>query len=273
MCQEGMVRADPVNSRDAPRRQAPEAAPSFDTRIPSPVPSPSVMSATLTPGPAVLLLSGGMDSTTLLWHLRAEGRDRPLHTLSIDYGQRHRIELESAAVLSRRAGAASHQVLPLDPGAIGGSPLTEAALEVPAASEDRQIDTVVPFRNLLFVTLAAACAERLGAPDLYLAPVRDDHEAYRDCRREFYDSLEQTLRLGAARELAFRIHTPFVERTKTEVVALGMGLGVPWELTHTCYTGRRPACGRCDACSERLAAFAANDAADPLPCEKEHGRS
>ena len=227
----------------------------------------------VTPAPAVLLLSGGMDSTTLLWHLRAEAPDRPVHTLSIDYGQRHRIELESAAALSVRAGAASHQVLPLDPGAIGGSPLTDAALEVPAASEDRQTDTVVPFRNLLFVALAAAWAEGLGAADLYAAPVRDDYEAYRDCRREFYDSLERTLRLGAARETAFRVRTPFVRRTKTEVVALGIGLGVPWALTHTCYTGRRPACGRCDACSERLAAFAANGAADPLPYERrEAGR-
>ena len=219
------------------------------------------------PGPAVLLLSGGMDSTTLLWHLRAEGRDLSVHTLSIDYGQRHRVELESAAALSARAGAASHQVLPLDPGAFGGSPLTDDSLDVPAASEDRQIDTVVPFRNLLFVTLAAACAEGLGAADIYIAPVRDDYEAYRDCRREFYDSLEQTLRLGAARDTVFRIHTPFVGRTKVEVVALGMTLGVPWGLTHTCYTGRRPACGRCDACSERLAAFAANGAVDPLAYE------
>lgn len=219
--------------------------------------------------PAVLLLSGGMDSTTLLWHLRAGRPDHPVHTLSIDYGQRHRVEIESAAALSARAGAASHQVLPLDPGAFGGNPLTDDSLDVPAASEDRQIDTVVPFRNLLFVTLAAACAEGLGAADIYIAPVRDDHEAYRDCRREFYDSLEQTLRLGAARDKAFRIHTPFAERTKVEVVALGMRLGVPWELTHTCYTGRRPACGRCDACSERLAAFAANGAVDPLPCELE----
>lgn len=217
--------------------------------------------------PAVLLLSGGMDSTTLLWHLRTERPDHPVHTLSIDYRQRHRIELESAAALSARAGAASHQVLPLDPGAFGGSPLTDDSLDVPAASEDRQIDTVVPFRNLLFVTLAAACAEGLGAADIYIAPVRDDHEAYRDCRREFYDSLEQTLRLGAARDTAFRIHTPFVERTKVEVVALGMRLGVPWELTHTCYTGRRPACGRCDACSERLAAFRANGVRDPLAYE------
>lgn len=217
--------------------------------------------------PAVLLLSGGMDSTTLLWHLRAEGRDLSVHTLSIDYGQRHRVELESAAALSARAGAASHRVLPLDPAALGGTPLTDAGLDVPAASQDRQIDTVVPFRNLLFVTLAAACAEGLRATDLYIAPVRDDYEAYRDCRREFYDSLERTLRLGAARDTAFRIHTPFVERAKTEIVALGIGLKVPWELTHTCYTGRRPACGRCDACSERLDAFAANGAVDPLAYE------
>jgi 7-cyano-7-deazaguanine synthase len=114
---------------------------------------------------------------------------------------------------------------------------------------------------------AAAWAETRGIDELYLAPVRDDCEAYRDCRRAFYDSLEQTLRLGATRERPIRLHTPFVERWKREVVALGLELGVPYELTHTCYTGRRPACGACDACAERLAAFAANGAPDPLEYE------
>ena len=136
---------------------------------------------------------------------------------------------------------------------------------MPAAAAGRQIDTVVPFRNLLFVTLAAACAETLGARDLFLAPVRDDHAAYRDCRREFYDSLERTLHLGATRDTSFRIHTPLVERAKVDVAALGLQLGVPYELTHTCYEGRRPACGLCDACGERIEAFRANGVADPLP--------
>lgn len=217
--------------------------------------------------PAILLLSGGMDSTTLLYHLRATLPDTPVHTVSIDYGQRHRIELDCAADLALRAGTTSHRVLPLDLTLIGGSPLTDPALSVPAATDYAQKATVVPFRNMLFVTLAASVAETLGSQDIYLSPVRDDFEAYRDCRREFYDSLELSLRLGATDDTVFRIHTPFVERTKVEVVRRGLELGVPYEATHTCYEGTQPACAECDACSERLDAFAANDAADPLEYE------
>ena len=216
------------------------------------------------PEQAILLLSGGMDSTTLLYHLRHTAPDTPLHTISIDYGQRHRVELDFAAQLSRRACATSHRVLPLDLTRIGGSPLTDPDLTVPAASDGAQITTVVPFRNMLFVTLAAACGETLGAHDLYLSPVRDDYEAYRDCRREFYDALEAAVRLGGTHDTAFRIHTPFVQQTKADVVAIGLQLDVPYELTHTCYEGARPACGVCDACCERLSAFAANDTPDPL---------
>lgn len=207
-----------------------------------------------------------MDSTTCLWWLR-ENAGRDIYTVSVDYGQRHRVELDCAAELSRRASATEHRVLALDLSTIGGSPLTDPGLEVPAAAAGRQVDTVVPFRNLLLTAAAAAWAETRGIDDLYLAPVRDDYRAYRDCRREFYDSLEQTLRLGATRQRPIHVHTPFVERWKHEVVALGMNLGVPYELTHTCYTGRRPACGVCDACAERLAAFRANAAADPLDYE------
>jgi len=220
------------------------------------------------PDQAILLLSGGMDSTTLLYHLRQTIPETPLHTVSIDYAQRHRIELNFAARLSQLAGASSHRVLPLDLKQIGGSPLTDPDLDVPAASEQAQVTTVVPFRNMLLVTLAAACGERLGAFDIYLSPVRDDHEAYRDCRREFYDSLEESLRLGATRDTPFTIHTPLVDYSKADVVALGMKLDVPYELTHTCYAGTRPACGVCDACSERLNAFGELHATDPLDYEQ-----
>jgi 7-cyano-7-deazaguanine synthase len=213
-------------------------------------------------GGAVLLFSGGMDSTTCLWWMKRELAG-PIYALSIDYGQRHRVELECAARLAGRAGVA-HKVVGLELGAIGGSPLTDIGLEIPAAREDRQLATVVPFRNLLFATLAAAWAETLGLAAVYLAPVKDDYRSYRDCRRPFYDSLEQTLGLGATREGVFVVRTPFVDQWKTEVVALGLELGVPYELTHTCYEGRRPACGQCDACAERLAAFAANGVPDPL---------
>ena len=213
----------------------------------------------------LLLLSGGMDSTTCLWWLRS--REIDVHTIGIDYGQRHRVELDCAASLSKRAGALAHQQIGVDLAAIGGNPLTDATHDVPAASEGRQAATVVPFRNLVFTTAAAAYAETRGIRDIYIALVRDDHQSYRDCRREFYDSLEQTLQLGSTQGDAIALHTPFVDMWKTEVVARGLELHVPYEQTHTCYTGRRPACGECDACVERIAAFRANGASDPLAYE------
>jgi 7-cyano-7-deazaguanine synthase len=182
------------------------------------------------------------------------------------------VELEFAQQLSTLAGVATHRQIQVDLRSIGGSPLTDPDLAVPAAVEDRQTATVVPFRNLLFVTLAAGVAEVEDVHDLYIAPVRDDQAAYRDCRREFYDSLESTLGLGATKEADFRIHTPLVEYSKKRVVQLGLELGVPYELTHTCYEGRRPACGVCDACSERLAAFAAHDVDDPIDYEEQAAR-
>ena len=212
---------------------------------------------------AIILLSGGMDSTTCLWWMQRRGV-ADIHAVSIDYGQRHRIELESAAVVAKRASVRTHKIIRLDLTSIGGSPLTDNDLPVPEASQGLQVTTVVPFRNMLFVTAAAAYAQTQSIHDLYLAPVRDDYDAYRDCRREFYDGLEGALRLGATADRAFHLHTPFVENWKSEVIALGLKLGVPYADTHTCYQGHRPACGVCDACSERLQAFAANDATDPL---------
>jgi 7-cyano-7-deazaguanine synthase len=213
-----------------------------------------------------LLFSGGMDSTTLLWWLRDRGES--VRAISVDYGQRHRVELQWAAALAEGLGV-PHKTISLDLNTIGGSPLTDAHLDVPAAEDGAQVRTVVPFRNMLFVTLAAAYAETQGIDELYLAPVKDDYAAYRDCRRIFYDSLEQSLALGATRETSFRLYTPFVDRWKVDVVKIGIELGVPYEKTHTCYEGRRPACGRCDACSERIAAFRANGVRDPLEYEVE----
>ena len=166
-----------------------------------------------------LLLSGGMDSTTLLWWMRARGDD--VHAISIDYNQRHRVELQWATALTGQLNI-PHKTISLDLSTIGGSPLTDRALDVPSAASDEQISTVVPFRNMLFVTLAAAYAETQGMSELYLAPVRDDFTAYRDCRRPFYDSLEESLGLGATRETEFRLHTPFVEWWKVDVVKEGI---------------------------------------------------
>ena len=218
------------------------------------------------PGEAVLLLSGGMDSATCLWWMAAE-RLLPVCTVSFDYGQRHAVELQYAKRLSERAGVGCHKVLPMDLRPMGGSPLVDPNLDVPAAHDQRQVNTVVPLRNMLMVTLAAAFAETLSVDELYIAPVRDDYENYRDCRRAFYDSLESSLSLGSTRDRAIKLHTPFVDKWKTEVVEIGLRLGVPYEVTHTCYQGRRPACGICDACVERITAFKANQSRDPLEYE------
>lgn len=216
-----------------------------------------------TPNRAVLLLSGGMDSTTLLWWMNAQNIAE-IHTIAIDYGQRHRIELDCSAELSKQANAKSHRILKLDLTQIGGSPLTDANLNVPAAESKQQINTVVPYRNMLFVTLAAAWAETQNIADIYLSPVKDDETAYRDCRRPFYNALESALSLGATHDTQIHIHTPFVNNWKTEVVKIGLDLHVPYDKTHTCYEGTRPACGQCDACTERLNAFLANNTPDPL---------
>ena len=215
------------------------------------------------PGRAVLLLSGGMDSTTLLWWM-CNHKIGEIHTVAIDYGQRHRIELEASAHLSARSGSAAHRVIQLDLTQIGGSPLTSSEIDVPAAAENQQISTVVPFRNTLFAAAAAAYAETQGITDLFISPVKDDYAAYRDCRREFYDALQNALSLGATQETDVRIHTPFVTWSKVDVVRAGLDLGVPYAETHTCYNGTRPACGACDACVERLAAFKANGVPDPI---------
>ena len=187
--------------------------------------------------------------------------------MSFDYGQRHAVELQYAKRLSERAGVGFHKVLSMDLRPIGGSPLVDPNLEMPPAHDQRQVNTVVPLRNMLMVTLAAAYAESLSVDEIYIAPVRDDYESYRDCRRVFYDSLESSLSLGSTIERSVKLHTPFVDKMKTEVVEIGLRLGVPYELTHTCYEGRRPACGICNACVERIAAFKTNQSADPLEYE------
>lgn len=220
------------------------------------------------PGEAILLLSGGMDSATCLWWM-AEEQKLPVCTVSIDYGQRHAVELEYAEFLSRTAGVAEHRTLLMDLRQVSNSPLVDDTVKTPAASAKLQARTVVPLRNMLFVTLAAAYAETLGIDEIFVAPVRDDYESYRDCRREFYDSLEGSLNIGSTKDRLVRLHTPFVDKWKIEVVEIGLSLGVPYELTHTCYEGKRPACGICDACVERIRAFKKNRSPDPLEYEIE----
>jgi 7-cyano-7-deazaguanine synthase len=210
---------------------------------------------------ALVCLSGGMDSTTLLYEAHDQGYQ--VYPVSFDYNQRHRIELESAANIAARLGL-PHKILKIDLAQIGGSVLTDMRREVPDQEAGEQHTTVVPLRNTLFCALAASYGEVIGVDEIFYGPVKEDFLTYRDCRRPFFDSLEQTLSFGSSRERLVIIHTPFVNLYKAQVLERGFELGVPYELTHTCYKGLRPPCGDCDACRERLAAFVQLGRHDPL---------
>jgi 7-cyano-7-deazaguanine synthase len=211
---------------------------------------------------ALVCFSGGMDSTTLLYEVLDRGYQ--VYPVSFDYNQRHRVELASAAAIAARLGL-PHKILKLDLAQIGGSVLTDPAQAVPDQADRRQFSTVVPLRNALFCTLAASYGEVIGVDELYYGPVKEDFLAYRDCRRPFFDRLQQALSLGSSQEnRTVSIQTPFVDLYKRQVLELGFRLNVPYEMTHTCYRGQRPPCGECDACRERLAAFAQLGRADPL---------
>jgi len=204
----------------------------------------------------IILLSGGMDSTTMLYHVLDRGYE--VVAVSFDYGQRHVIELSCAKEITTRLNL-SHKILNIDLSQVGGSPLTDPTIRIPDQTEGRQIDTVVPFRNTIFIVYAAAYASQRGITNLFISAVLEDYRSYRDCRRDFFESLERTLQLGAKEDhTEFRIHTPFIKKTKAEILKEGVRLKVPYELTHTCYRGTRPACGTCDACRERIAAFKEN---------------
>ncbi|MCK4357832.1 MAG: 7-cyano-7-deazaguanine synthase QueC [Candidatus Cloacimonetes bacterium] len=227
----------------------------------------------------ILLLSGGADSTTLFVHALEKGWT--IYPLSVDYGQKHAVELEAAKQIvdyyrmfyyevKYRNCVKDLKVLNFDLSQIGHSALTDETQEVPNSMKN-QIQTVVPFRNTLLATLAAAYGEslELNPITIFMTPVKEDFETYRDCRIPFYHSLTETLRLGSTRETEIEIITPFIGTTKAEIIALGTKYKVPYELTHTCYKGTRPACGKCPACIERLEAFKTNSLKDPLEYEKE----
>jgi 7-cyano-7-deazaguanine synthase len=219
----------------------------------------------------VVLLSGGLDSTTCLAWARAEGFE--CHTLAVDYGQRHRVELEAAARVARALGAASHRVVAVDLRAIGGSALT-ADLAVPrdrdaaAMAADVPV-TYVPARNTLLLALALGLAETLEATDLVAGMNAVDFSGYPDCRPEFVRAFEALAALGTragASGARFTVHTPLMTLDKAGIIRLGLSLGVDYGLTHSCYDPAPggEACGRCDACRLRLKGFREARAADPI---------
>lgn len=213
---------------------------------------------------ALVVLSGGQDSTTCLWWaIEGFGREN-VEALTFDYGQRHRIELECAARVARHADV-RHRELPIDTfAALGGSALTDDRIAVDDRPDGSLPVTFVPGRNLVFLTFAAAYGWHRGIGHIVTGVAQTDYSGYPDCRQETIDALARTLELGMERK--FTIHTPLMNRSKKETVLLAVALGAieAMALTHTCYEGQRPPCGRCQACVLRAKGFAEAGLEDPL---------
>ncbi|RUM40844.1 MAG: 7-cyano-7-deazaguanine synthase QueC [Desulfocapsa sp.] len=217
---------------------------------------------------AVILFSGGLDSTTVLAIVQEAGYS--CHCLSFQYGQKQTVELEKAARLAKESKVSKHLILNLDLDKIGGSALTDA-IEVP---KDRDTDddsipiTYVPARNTIFLSHAVAWAEVLGARDIFIGVNAVDYSGYPDCRPEFLEAFSTMANLGTKAGVSgkdgFIIHAPLLRMSKAEIVAEGMRLGVDYAKTHSCYDPvADKACGRCDACLLRLQGFRDAGLTDP----------
>lgn len=223
---------------------------------------------------AVLLLSGGLDSTTTLAIAKEQGFD--VYALSFAYGQRHEHELSAASMIAKKMGVEEHRIITIDLGGFGGSALTESGLDVP---KDRSADSIshgipityVPARNTVFLSFALAWAEVLKAYDIFIGVNALDYSGYPDCRPEFIKSFEQTANLataygdGEAAGKHISIHTPLIDLTKAEIISKGRALGVDYGLTTSCYDPSTDgkSCGHCDACQLRLKGFRENGITDP----------
>lgn len=223
---------------------------------------------------AVVLLSGGLDSATVLAKARAEGLC--CWSLAFDYGQRHRHELAAAERISRVLGAERHLVIPIDLRQIGGSALT-GEIAVPKDRDERAMSaeipvTYVPARNLVFLSIAAGVAEVAGARQIHVGVNAVDYSGYPDCRPEFLGSFERTVNLATRAGVegrGVRIVAPLLHLSKAQIVRLGTGLGLDYSQTHSCYdplvsrSGEVLACGRCDSCLLRRRGFAEAGVPDP----------
>ena len=221
---------------------------------------------------AVVLLSGGLDSTTVLAIALKQGYE-PI-TLCFDYGQRHRVELEKSRVLSQKMGALEHKEVKIDLRQFGGSALTDD-IEVPKGRSEGEITgeipiTYVPARNTVFLSLALAAAEASGASDIFIGVTAIDYSGYPDCRPEYIEAFEQMANLatkaGVEGTSKFKIHTPLIELSKAEIIKKGLELGVDYSLTHSCYhpDANGHPCGQCDSCLLRKKGFQESGIEDPL---------
>jgi len=217
---------------------------------------------------AIILYSGGLDSTTCLAMAKAEGFAP--YTMSFDYGQRHTVELTKAAHYAPQLGSVEHQLVNIDLRRIGGSALT-SDLAIPKNNVDEGIPiTYVPARNTIFLSFALAWAEVLGAFDIFIGVNALDYSGYPDCRPEYIAAYETMANLatkaGVEGEGHYRIHTPLIDLTKAEIIRRGLDLGVDYALTHSCYdpTSNGQSCGACDSCRLRLKGFREAGVEDPV---------
>lgn len=215
---------------------------------------------------AVVLLSGGLDSATVLAIARSEGYE--CHALSVAYGQRHVAELRAAERVAERLGAAAHTHIQVNLDAIGGSALTDRRIAVPEAPTSGIPVTYVPARNTLFLSLALGQAEAVGARDLFIGVNAVDYSGYPDCRPEFvaaFETLSNLATKAGVEGTRFRVHTPLIDWNKAEIIRRGSALGVDFGETVSCYQadGEGRACGKCDSCRIRREGFAAAGLPDP----------
>jgi 7-cyano-7-deazaguanine synthase len=215
---------------------------------------------------AVVLLSGGLDSATVL--AMARGQGYRCHALSVEYGQRHQAEIDAAARVAAALGAHEHRTMRVDLAGIGGSALTDSSIAVPETEGNGIPVTYVPARNTLLLSLALGWAEVLGATDIFVGVNAVDYSGYPDCRPAFIHAFEQLARLATKAGVEgaeFKIHAPLINLSKADIVKVGVRLGLDYGMTVSCYQadaeGR--ACGKCDSCRLRAAGFAAAELPDP----------
>lgn len=215
---------------------------------------------------AVVLVSGGLDSATVLAAAAKDGFD--CYAISFDYGQRHRAELQSARLLAEQYGVQAHKVVSLNLNDIGGSSLTDSALEVPEQIEPGIPNTYVPARNTVFLSIALGYAEVVDADAIYIGVNSVDYSGYPDCRPEYIKAFQTMANLATKRGVEGKpisIKTPLINLTKCQIIQLGINLGVDYSLTVSCYQANEQgeACGICDSCRIRKAGFAEAGISDP----------
>lgn len=215
---------------------------------------------------AIILLSGGLDSATVLAIAKNSGFE--LYALSFDYGQRHQIELESANKIAKQIGVKEHKIAKIDLRIFGGSALTDD-IPVPTSASENIPVTYVPARNTIFLSYALAYAEVIGAFDIFVGVNAVDYSGYPDCRPDFISAFEKLANLATAVGVEgkgnFKIHAPLIKMSKAEIIKEGLRLKVDYSQTHSCYDPKENrACGKCDSCRLRLAGFAEAQVKDPL---------